>query len=279
MTVVSDLHGLVLGMPEAKYHAHPALSSTQAKLLLDSPAMYDWVVRQGHHETKPEFDLGSAVHAEVLGTGYIVDEHEFDNWRTKASQEARDESYAAGRIPMLKKDMQQVHDTAQAVLRHPMARALLERAGNAEASVFATDPTTGVDVRCRFDWLPEDRRVAVDLKTARKGSVKPFKFAKSIVEYGYDVSWAHYTLTAELGGEQIADMVFLVVETEPPFHIGIFRLDADFKEIGAAKARRARDRLARSLETGEWPGYPTDIQIIKPPMFAVYDHQDSEGLS
>lgn len=266
---------IILDMPERDYHAHPALSSTQAKLLLDSPAMYDWVVGQGHKEEKAAFDLGSAVHAEVLGTGYGVEELDFDNWRTKAAQEARDAARAAGLIPMLKKDMAEVHAITGAVLAHPTARALLERDGNAEASVFATDPVTGVDMRCRFDFLPDDRRVAVDLKTARKGTAKPFKFASTVVEYGYDVSWAWYTETGALAGEDVVDMVFLVVETEPPYNILPAQLDPDFKEIGAAKAARARERFARAIETGEWPGYPPEIQLIRPPQFAIYDHIDS----
>jgi hypothetical protein len=273
---VTDYKGLVLNLKEDIYHAHPSLSSSGAKLLLDSPATFDWVMNQGHRTEKAAFDFGSCVHAEVLGTGYGVEELDFDNYRTAKAQQARDEARAAGLIPMLKKDMEGVHATAQAVLRHPTARALLEREGDAEASVFTTDPITGVDIRCRFDFLPADRRVAVDLKTARQGTAKPHMFATSVVEYGYDVSWAHYTLTAELAGEPVVDMVFLVVETEPPFHILPGRLDDDFKEIGIAKARVARERYARALETGEWPGRPTDIQIIRPPQYAVYEHIDSQ---
>lgn len=276
---MTEYQGLVLDLPEATYHAHRALSSTGAKLLLDSPAAFDWVVNKGNRTEKAAFDFGSAVHAEVLGTGYGVVELDFDNWRTNASKEAAQEARDAGLIPMLKKDMVDVHATAQAVLAHPMGRALLEREGHPEASVFATDPDTGVDVRCRFDFLPEDRNVAVDLKTGRKGAARPHKFAVAIAEYGYDVSWAHYMLTATLAGEAPNDMVFLVVETEAPFHINTFKLDRDFKDIGVAKARVARERFARALETGEWPGYPAEIQVARPPQFAIYEHIDRENAA
>src|SRR5690606_33998548 len=90
---------VVLDMPESEYHAHPSLSSTGAKLLLDSPAAFDWVIRQGHREEKAAFDTGSAVHAEVLGVGYGVEELDFDSWRSKAAREAQDEARAAGLIP------------------------------------------------------------------------------------------------------------------------------------------------------------------------------------
>lgn len=268
---------VIPNMPEDEYHAHPALSSTQAKLILESPAAYDYVVNQGNRRPgKKAFDFGSAVHAGVLGVGYIVDELDFENYRTKAAQEAKAKSEAAGRIPMLKKEMEAVHACVSAVKSHPVARALLERPGIPEASVFAIDPDTGVEIRCRFDFLPDDRRVAVDLKTARKGGAAPHKFAKSIVEYGYDVSWAHYTHTAALAGEEVVDMIFLVVETEAPFHIAAYRLHPDFKEIGTAKADKARQRLAKARATGKWPGLPAEIITLEPPMFAVYDHIDSQ---
>lgn len=270
MTVIPD-------MPEPEYHAHPALSSTQAKLLLKSPATYDYVVNQGNRPPgKKAFDFGSAVHAGVLGVGYPVDELDYDNYRTKAAQEAKAASEAAGRIPMLKKEMVAVHACVDAIRANPIARALLERDGIPEASVFATDPDTGVELRCRFDFLPTDRRVAVDLKTAREGGAAPHKFAKAIVEYGYDVSWAHYTHTAALAGEEVVDMVFLVVETEAPFHVAAYRLHPDFKEIGLAKAEKARRRLAKALATDQWPGLPAEIITLEPPMYAVYDHIDSQ---
>jgi hypothetical protein len=140
--------------------------------------------------------------------------------------------------------------------------------------MFATDPETGVDVRCRFDFLPKDRRVAVDLKTGRKGQAKSHKFATAVTDYGYHISWAHYMLTAELAEEPVHEMVFLVVETEPPHHVATYVLDRDFKEIGQARALQARRRFARALETGEWPGLPPQIQTIRPPAYEIYRHID-----
>ncbi|WP_136057289.1 PD-(D/E)XK nuclease-like domain-containing protein [Microbacterium sp. K24] len=279
----TKLEGLVLGMPELDYHANPALSSTGAKLLLESPAKFDWVINRSNRVEKKAYDVGSAVHALVLGTGYdvaiIPDDLLSGANKAISSDKAKawvKENRDAGKIPMKEAEYAPVKAMADAVLMHPTGRALLERDGDAEASMFATDPVTGIDLRCRFDFLPADRRVAVDLKKTRPGHARPFKFASTVVEYGYDVSWAHYLLTAELAGEPVTEMVFLVVEDGPPFHILPARLDPDFKEIGEAKARVARDRFARALDTGEWPGYPTEIQLIRPPQFAIYDHIDSQ---
>ena len=64
--------GVYPGIPESVYHADPveasSISSTEAKLILDCPAVLKW--RRDHPaKPRPAFDVGSAVHAKVLGTG------------------------------------------------------------------------------------------------------------------------------------------------------------------------------------------------------------------
>jgi hypothetical protein len=64
--------GIVYGLPEHDYHLHTALSSTEARMILnDTPAKYRW--KKDHPpliEPSKKFDIGSAVHSLVLGTGY-----------------------------------------------------------------------------------------------------------------------------------------------------------------------------------------------------------------
>jgi hypothetical protein len=55
-------------LDETEYHSPRALSSTGARRLLESPAKFRYM--QDHPEPpKREFDVGSAVHAKVLGVG------------------------------------------------------------------------------------------------------------------------------------------------------------------------------------------------------------------
>lgn len=267
---MSALTGVVADLPEAEYHAHPALSSTGARQLLDSPARFHYA--QTHpQEHKAAFDLGSAVHSRVLGTGYGVVSLDFDSFRTKDARVARDEASAAGLIPMLAKDLQGVSDIAESVLAHSTARALFEQDGQAEASVFATDPESGVNVRARFDWLAP---ICVDLKTTGKPA-STSSFARTVASFGYDVQEGHYIDTLELATGERRDMVFVVVETDPPHLVAVHQLDRDFRDMGRTKARRARELFATCTTTGVWPGYPTDVSLVIPPMYAVYDFQDN----
>lgn len=262
---------IIVDMPEQEYHSRPELSSTEARRILESPAKYRWLK---DHERKNEsfFDVGSAVHAKVLGTGWGVVELDYPDWRTKVAQQERDDIRAEGKIPMLSKDLTEVNDMAESVLRHPLAKALLEQPGNPEVSTFYTDPMTGVAMRARFDYLPEPttkRRVAVDLKTT-SGKADQAGFAKSAATYGYDVQRGHYLETLE----DDTEMVFLVVEKEPPYLVAIHQLAPEFSSMGEVKARRARELFAECTASGEWPGYPQEVQLVVAPVWSIYDFND-----
>lgn len=266
---------IVHNMPEREYHSHPSLSATGAKLILDSPAKFDYRINGHRPEHKPAFDLGSAVHAKVLGTGWGIEELDFPDFRTKAAQQARDEAYAAGLIPMLAKDLAGVKAISEQVLAHPTAKTLFEQEGRSEVSVFAEDEQ-GTQLRCRFDFLPDDHRVAVDLKTTSK-KADARGFAASAASYGYDVQEGHYIDTLNYATGDVAAMAFVVVEVEPPYLVGVHQLDRDFRDMGHVKAAVARERYRACMASGVWPGYPEPIQLVQAPVWAVYDYQDNYG--
>lgn len=269
--------GVVLGMPEAEYHAHPALSSTGAKKLLRAPAVFHhW--RTTPEKPKREFDIGSAIHSKVLGVGYGVDVLEFKDFRTTAAQEAKAKSRTAGRIPVLRHQYEDVDAAAEAVLKHPDARPWLEAEGDAEVSVFSKDPETGIAMRCRFDRLLKPvggRHAAVDLKSIGT-SAAPDDFAKAAARLGYDVSQAHYRHTLNPTTPEDLEFVFVVVEVEPPHLVGVYALNPEFTEIGVKKAAKARRLFAEYLasDSEPFPGYQQGVTVLPPPVFHVFDFQD-----
>lgn len=275
---------IVFDLDEVDYHAHPALSSTGARQLLTAPALFAWSQSHPTPHVKA-FDAGSAVHARVLGTGWQtveIPEEVLSKSGTVGTDAARAfiaESRANNLIPLKAHELAEVNAIAESVLSHKTARMLLEQEGHAEASVFGTDPATGVECRARFDKLPTGpgRRIAVDLKT-KHGAASPVKFAKTVADLGYHVQEAHYIDTLRFTGHHVDAFAFLVVEKEPPYLVATFVLNPDFQEIGAARAARARELFARGTETGQWPGYPEEIQIARPPQWAVYDHIDAQEI-
>ncbi|MGZ0067829.1 PD-(D/E)XK nuclease-like domain-containing protein [Microbacterium arborescens] len=266
------------GLDEAAYHSHPALSSTQAKWMLESPGRYRYNLDHAQPFRKA-FDIGSALHARVLGTGWAVveipDALLSGANRAISSAEAKAwvaDARAAQQIPLKAPELAEVTAMAEAVLGDRDARRLLE-GGRPEVSVFATDPEYGVDLRCRFDYLGDELLNAVDLKTMAGRSTRA-GFSKAVADRGYDVSAGHYLDTLELVTGERPPMRFVVVEKEPPYFTAVFELSADEIEMGVKEARSARAKLAACRWADLWPHRASGIQTTEAPMYRIYDHID-----
>lgn len=271
-----------LGMAEEAYHSHPALSSTGARQLLKAPRKFQYA--QDHPQPyKKAYDLGTLAHSKVLGTGtqpvVIPEELLASNGAasTKAAKEFIEGARAQGSIPVKQELFDEVNAMAEAILAHREARDLFEQEGDAEASVFATDPETGVEMRARFDFLPNFMQPdpwCVDLKTSGKNADAE-SFSKTVADFGYDVQEAHYLDTLKFAtGDATARMKFVVVETDAPHLVAVHELSFEFAEIGAARARRARELFAQCTASGIWPGYDDAPLPLQPPLWHIFQNQE-----
>lgn len=269
-----DRKGLVLGMDEAIYHSGPEFSSSAAKEILKTPAHYKHVYLDGNRETKKAWDIGTAVHTKVLGVGADTVACPPDllasngAMSTKAAKEWKAEQEAAGLIVVTDADLAKINGMTEAVLGHDLARSWLELPGNVEASMFATDPETGLMLRCRFDSLPDDERASIDLKTTLDAS--PDGFSRRAHDLGYHVSRAHYLHTAELAGHPRREMVFITVENKAPYLVAVYQLSQPFAERGERRAAHARRLLKHCQETNTWPGYSEGLEFLEEPAYAMY---------
>lgn len=269
-----ELHGIVHSLEESLYHAHPSLSSTGARRLLESPAKFHYGLT--HPEApKAAYDLGSAVHAAVLGVGSQAVAYPDDVLAkngaasTTAAKEWAEAVRADGLIPVKRDEYEQVTAMREAVLAD--AANLFEQDGHAEASLFATDPETGVDLRARYDYLAP---VGVDLKTTAK-SAKPARWQFTVHDLGYDVQAEHYRHVRKLIQGEAGRFVFVAVETTPPYLVWQHELDEEYERIGARKALKARLIFAECTASGIWPRAQRRPQLVHPPMPAIYDYQDN----
>lgn len=266
--------GVIDGYPEADYHAHPALSRSGAKTLLSNPARYRWEA-DNHGTTKDAFDVGTAAHAIVLGVGLDeLDVIDAADWRTNVAQAAKKASHEAGRTPILKAQFDATLAMAEAVLDHDTARAILEREGNAEQTIFWTDTAddgTEVECRARIDYLTTDADglpALVDLKTTGKDA-GPTSFAKSVVDYGYDLQDAFYTRGFEAVTEQPSSFTFIAVESAAPHFVAVHTLDEAFRRRGHELREAAVNRFAFCTANDDWPAHGNDIHILTPPRWAA----------
>lgn len=273
----------VYDIPDAVYHADPvpggSLSSHGARLLLppSCPALFRHY-RENRRPDKPTFDFGHAAHRLVLGAGADLVVVDADDWRTKAAREEQQQAYAAGKTPLLKKDMAVVEDMAAAILAHPVASALFTPSrGKAEQSAFWVDEETGIWRRARFDWLPHasdtGRMILPDYKTAV--SAEPDAFAKSCANYGYhcQASWYVDAVRALRLAQEVA-FVFVVQEKTEPYLVTVAELDFPAMRIARAQNRQAIEVYAECSATDTWPSYSDDVAHISLPAWYQRTHED-----
>lgn len=287
---------LVPDLDEVDYHADPvpkdiggSLSQSGAKLLIppSTPAHFRW--SQDHPQAyKRQFAVGKAVHCKVQGVQAPVEVVQAKNkkgepydardYATVSAQQHRDEIHERGLIPLLRSEFDECEAMAEAVLAHPLASVLFEQGyGTPEVSAFWRDPETNVMLRCRYDWLPDERggRVIVpDLKTAR--SANPDTFGKSAADFGYFMQDPHYLdgLAAHGIGNRDNAFIFVLVEKTPPYLVSVVQLTEEDRALGRRLMRRAIDTYARCMEADEWPGYTTEVASVSLPYWFHRLHEE-----
>lgn len=249
-------HGVHSGIDEAAYHGdRSSLSSTGAKTII-SAGPRTFKHQQDHPVRKDVFDLGTVVHALILGVGeYRVLEH--DSWRTKAAQAERDEVRAAGASPILRKDFDAAQDMADAVMSNKLAAGILSE-GRPEVSAWAEDPETGVVMRGRIDWLRDN--AIVDVKTSAK-PVDPMTWERTAwdLRYGLQAWW--YSRVLELNDEPERPFLWVALSKEAPHEVYVHSASAELLERGREDAEQALRTYADAQLTGHWPGLADDQQI------------------
>ncbi len=269
--------GLYPNLPESDYRAHHDwLSVSSAKKLLPPSCPAKFKATLGVEEHRPQFDLGKAFHAKVLGDGAAVDTWDGDSWRSKDARDFRDECYARGVVPLLAAEAAVVEAMAAAVHAHDVASRLFT-GGAAEVSAFWIDPDTGVQCKARFDYLPEKqpgrRLIVPDLKSAV--SADPEEFARAAARYGYLLQQVHYSNALRvLGIDEDPAFLFAVVEKEAPHlvNVGQFARKDDVT-LSTAALDKALRLYAECVATDTWPGWPgvTDMTL---PTWALYQLEE-----
>jgi hypothetical protein len=260
-------------MNNTDYHAHAAISKSHLDQVAKSPLHY-WARYLDPNRVVPEptpaMAIGSAVHTHVL---------ELDQWdaryvsapdgidrRTKAGK-AEWEAFttaATGRTVLPKADADLVMRMAHSVFTHPAAAMLLALPGKAETTHMWTDAATGLQCKCRPDWLTDDGRLLVDLKTTEDAS--PRGFAKSIAQWRYHVQASWYLDGIEQAtGTRPEQFLFLCVEKKAPYAVAVYAADAEMIAAGAQTAARDLDVLATCKAANAWPGYSDQIEPISLP--------------
>lgn len=260
---------IIADMTNDDYHAHPAISKSGLDKVAKSPAHYfAYLNGKGEHETEAK-TFGAAFHDAVLlpsefSERYTVLPPDF-NGRTKVGKAHVADLQEQGKTILTAAQMENATGMAASIAAHPRAAALL-KGGQAEQSIFWTDADTGIECRCRPDYL-HPSGIIVDLKTTTDAGAA--EFARSVAKYRYHVQDAFYSEGYfQAFGQWPRGFVFIAVEKTAPYAVAVYSLDEEAKAYGRELYRRDLETLSDAHQNETWQAYSPEIQTLSLPAWA-----------
>jgi hypothetical protein len=212
----------------------------------------------------PALVLGSLTHCAILEPDLLDAVYAVSprvDRRTKAGKEAYAEWEASlkGQVIVTADQMEHAKAMRDSVYKHRAASGLLG-IGEREATVCWVDAETGERCKARADLLREG--CIVDVKTTQ--DARPAEFAKSIVNFRYDVQDAHYS-----AGFNLDRFVWIAVEKEYPHGVAVYISDTGIRRRGQSARARNLNAYAECQASGNWPAYPDIVNAIELPRWAL----------
>lgn len=263
-------------MPMAAYLAAHGVSQSRLKLLAKSPAHLKYA--EAHPEpSTPDQDMGTVLHKAVFESQdlknfcYVIPTHYEDvktgekkPWHGGANVCKDWLKQRQDKIRIHQSDYDDVLKMRDSVNAHPAA-ALALKTGKSEQSLFCEDPDTGLQLKCRSDWLSGN--AVVDLKKCQDAS--PAGFARTVANFGYDLQAAVNLHTCHILGLQKDKFLFIAVEDKPPYAVGVYELDEASIAVGHSKFRRLLAKYLQCAIDDKWPAYSTNIEYLALPKYAA----------
>jgi hypothetical protein len=274
------------------YHARKDyLSKSGLSVFAHCPAKFKHQYIDGNDKPDTgQMMLGNAVHLYALQRElfdkayYIMPDDITRNAKHAAYKEQLE--IAAGRIDLKPSEMVQIEGMAKSLRENKKAMLLLNKPGKIEASIFYKDADTGLNIRCRPDFLADDL-LLVDLKTTARADDAGFE--RLSYEKRYDLSVA---ITARgikaLTGQWPTEYAFLLVETDAPYIIeGKLsfvpwnyqggKLSKSYFQIGQERLSRLLERYMECKEKDNWPSYNESFMPMTAPEYQIRKLYETVG--
>jgi hypothetical protein len=127
--------------------------------------------------------------------------------------------------------------------------------GKPEQTLIWQDTATGVMCRAKTDWLRPDG--IVDYKSAADADEEHLR--KTVWSYGYYIQDAFYRRGFRATHPGVEPFfAFVAQEKEAPYLVTVFQITDRALAHGDWQVDEALRIYSRCVETGAWPGYPTD---------------------
>lgn len=240
-------------MTNEDYHAAPGISSSQLKLLEESPLHL-------HHahlfkfEQNESMAFGTLVHSMTLEPDTIDDVYIVKpnvDGRTKDGRDALAlfEARAFSKTPVSDSDYRK----AMAMAKNTQAIAGGLLIGNPEHSFFVEE--NGLTLKCRPDLFNPETGLVIDLKTT--SDITETGLRKSMSAYRYDRQAAFYLKVLRLAGHHPRQFIFIFVSSTAPYLVKV-------RELSPGVLERADYEIEMLMESyTDYLASPDEPNLIK----------------
>lgn len=266
---------------DANLCAGPSISASGLKTVLDCPAIY-WATspynpkRYPPKDTKP-FAIGRAAHSLVLGEPEFHAHFVISPYAEFRTNEAKDWRDSQAKTILKAPEFDTVLAMAEAQRSNPHVMHAFEF-GKPEMSIIWKDEETGIWLRSRPDYLPDDpaQRFIVDYKSCV--SIEPRKLSADAWDYGYHLQAAlQFDAVQTVMGVNPLGVAHVVQEKTPPYLADIRMFQEEQLEYGRKLYRKALRRFADCMASGKWPGYTEAPQYFETPYYITKQMEEFNG--
>lgn len=259
--------------------ATPSLSSSVALAIVKESPKHAWHKHPRLGKAPRDDDAisehGTVAHDLLLsGEGKIV-VLEFDDYRTKKAQEARDEARAAGRTPILARRFESVEEQVSEARRFIEASEIREDFAGGESELTMVWEEEGAMLRIRPDRWNHKRGACIHYKTT-DGSVNPEEFIRLTMrrlEYGFTLGFYHRGCQHFYVGSR---QIILAQEQNAPYACALISLTPAKLAVESARVSRAVATWKTCMRNNAWPAYSDHVHYVEPTQWELAQAEAGE---
>lgn len=245
--------------PEDTYRSNPAITNSGLNLFLGSERLFYESFVTGTYK-RPEtaaLRFGRAFHC------YVLENQEFSLryavWQGKRKQGKEWDAFFSNeqRTIIDADDFSLITAMAAAIDENDTAAAMLAECDR--EVVFRSMAGGNLMRQCRVDGISPFGPI-IDLKSCETLG----EFRANFRRYGYHRQAKWY---ADLAGAVTGDrheFTFIAVEKKPPYAVGLFMVDDEYRALADGEIREGLDRLEKCLATDTWKRDEPEVQVLSP---------------
>lgn len=255
-----------------QYHGSKGISRSTLMRFKQSPKHYWYDYISGLKEQSkptPAMVLGEITHLltlepELFKQNYAVSPKFRKNTKDGKANHAAFEVANYGKIIIDEEMFALAKCMSDAVKENELGCELIKHAA-CEKSIYFTHHETGIQCKVRPDaW---NGSLVIDLKTTANACYRDFQ--NSAFKYGYFLQAGMIYEALKSIGQKMDKFVFIAVEKEAPFALGIYTLDDEAIDYGIKQFDALMNELSLCLKINKFGDY--GIQTLSVPSYAKFD--------